>query len=261
MNAAARPLQRGYAGGVLRGRRVTRAALRLAGGTPTVGGMLALALAAALQVPPADSVAAPDTAAVVPVSQVLALELDPSHETWTGSLRAKLTVRRETRSFALRLTGPDPTQVELATEAGAVPLTFGRRGRDSLLIETMAPLVPGAATLTFTLAGAFAVSGPGLRRPDARHAIYERGAGNVVPQWPAETPVTPWRLSVRAPATSDVIASLPRATRSLQRDWSTWEFTSGGPVPADSLRVEVRPWVPHPVRRRGSAVNKRPRRR
>ena len=56
--------------------------------------MLAFALAAALQVLPAGPAGAPDTAAVVPGSQVLELELDPSRPTWTGSLRTRLTVRR-----------------------------------------------------------------------------------------------------------------------------------------------------------------------
>jgi hypothetical protein len=161
----------------------------------------------------------------------------------------------------LRLSGPDPSRVELATAAGAVPVAFGWRGGDSLLIEATAPVPPGPAALNLSFTGSFADSGPGLSRPDGRHVLLERGAVRVVPVWPAGTPDTPWRLLVHAPATCDVIASLPRATRSLQRDWGTWEFTSGRPYPADSLRVEVRPLVPRPMHKRTSATHRRPRRR
>ena len=144
--------------------------------------------------------------------------------------------------------------------AGGVPLAFGWHGQDTLVGETVEPLAPGTVSMSISFTGIFAASGPGLSRPDAQHVVLERGAALAVPQWPSGTPETPWRLSVHAPATCDVIASLPRATRSLQRDWGTWEFASGTPVPADSLRVEVRPPVPHAARKRGGTA-RRPRRR
>jgi hypothetical protein len=224
--------------------------------------MLAFALAAALQLLPAAPAGVPDTAAVVPGLQVLELELDPSRPSWNGSLRTRLTVRRETRRFAVRLAGPDPSRVEIVGPAGGVPLAFGWHGQDTLLVETVEPMAPGELTLSISYVGVFVASGPGLSRPDPLHVVLDHGAGRVVPQWPAGTPETPWRLSVHAPAACDVIASLPRATRSLQRDWGTWEFVSGAPVPPDSLRVEVRPLVPHPAKkakRRGGAT-RRPRR-
>jgi hypothetical protein len=225
--------------------------------------MLAFALAAALQLLPVAPAGAPDTGAVVPGLQVLELELDPSRPTWTASLRAKLTVRRETRRVVVRLAGPDPSRVEIVGPEGGVPLAFGWRGPDTLLVETVEPMAPGALTLSLSFVGSFVASGPGLSRPDPRRVVLAHGAVSVVPQWPAGTPDTPWRLAVHAPAACDVISSLPRATRSLQRDWGTWEFVSGGPVPADSLRIEVRPLVPHAAakaKRRGGAT-RRPRRR
>ena len=228
-----------------------------------MGGMLAFALAAALQFSPVATPGIPDTAAIVPGVQVLELELDPSRPSWTGSLRTKLTVRRATRHLAFRLSGPDPSRVELVGPAGGVPLSFGWQGRDTLLVETAEPLSPGTMTLSVSYTGVFAASGPGLSRPDARHVVLEHGAGRAAPQWPDGTPETPWRLSVHAPAACDVISNLPRATRSLQRDWGTWEFTSGAPVPADSLRVEVRPLVPHATKqaKNHGGATRRPRRR
>ncbi len=250
-----RPLESGTLESTLESPRCAAPRMRA-----NVAGMLALALAAAMQFLPVAAAGIPDTAAIVPGPQVLELELDPSRPTWNGNLRARLSVRRETRRFELRLVGPNPNRVEIVGPTGRVPLAFGWYGRDTLLVETVEPLAPGSVTFSVSFTGVFAISGPGLSRPDARHAVLERGAGRVVPLWPTGTPETPWRLQVHAPAMYDVIADLPRATRSLQRDWGTWEFASGTPVPADSLRVEVRPLVPHAAKKRGGAT-RRPRRR
>jgi hypothetical protein len=149
----------------------------------------------------------------------------------------------------------------MAVAAGSVPLVFGWRGRDTLLIETAEPLAPGPAAINVSYTGDWRAAAPGIARPDDRHASLERGAGIAIPAWSAGTPDTPWRVTVHTPATMEAVSGLPRATRSLQRDKAAWEFVAATATNADSLRVEVRPLTPHPAaKRQGGATHRRRRR-
>ena len=177
---------------------------------------------------------------MIPLRQELQLELVPGRDTWSGSLRATLQVRRATRRFFLLLAGGDPSRVELAGPHGAVPLTYGWRGRDTLLVETAAPLAPGPLGMNVAWLGSFAAASRGPRTVGRGAIVMAPGAGGGIPLWPGVAPATSWRLTVRAPDSCTVRSNLARLAGSRQGSWRTWEFASRRPLPADSIAFQLR---------------------
>jgi len=202
---------------------------------------LALALVATLLAVPGPALTSrpADTLAVVPRRFVLDLVIDPASATWTGSLRGWLTVRRPVRAFVLRFANPTTSRVEMNQLAGATPLAFGTRGRDSLLVVTDRPMVAGPAGLNVGWVAAFADTGRGAVRTGRGAVAIVRGAGTAYPAFPRAAPAAAWTVDVHVPAGSRVRANLPSAGITRQLGWRTWEFVSRGPLDPDSLRISV----------------------
>lgn len=206
-----------------------------------VRGMLALALALAAShfAAPAAPAAAADTAAIVTRRQVLDVTVDPAAPRWTASVRAWLTVRRPVRRFALVLDGPVIERVEMNQRDGAVPTTFGPPVDGLLTIEADRPLVPGPAGLNVAVLGPWSGADRGFRRRAAGRFTLEHGAGSVIPDWPAGTAPPAWSVDVHVPAGCTVRSNLAHTETSRQGTWRAWTFVSRGPLPADSIRIEV----------------------
>ncbi|HTR96490.1 MAG TPA: hypothetical protein VMH61_01190, partial [Candidatus Acidoferrales bacterium] len=83
----------------------------------------------------AGSAAGADTAAFGPTFEAIDLAIDPRTETWSGSLEADVSVRREARRMLLRLAGPVVNRVSLSDSSGRISTVFAQRGAELLLIE------------------------------------------------------------------------------------------------------------------------------
>lgn len=190
----------------------------------------------------ANAVAAPSPGEVSlrPVEQRLELELDPGALTWSGSLLASVQVDGTGRRFALRLSGPAVSRVEMTDERGHVELAWGLDERGRLLVEAARPFAPGPASLNVAFHGEWRTSGPGVARDSARTLAWlERGAGAAFPDWPQPS-ATRWQLLVHAPRGFEVRASGRRTGIDGARGWRTWNFRTARAAPGDSLRVTVR---------------------
>jgi hypothetical protein len=207
--------------------------------------MLALVLAAAMRL---SSVAAttPDTGAVGVVVQTLQLELDPDADRWNGSLQARLVVMRPVRVLAWTLAGPVVSRVEISDTAGRVELLHGQREPGRLLVEARRPLARGPAALAIAFDGTVGPGPAGMVRTGPGHVELARAAGAAFPAWPPGTSPSRWRVVVHAPEDCTVRCPLPPAGMTRQGAWRTWAFASRAPLPADSLRLEVRRAPPAP---------------
>ncbi len=202
-----------------------------------------------LLIPILAALSAPTTAteasrvALVPVEQRLELQIDPAAPAWSGSLLAKLDVQGTTRRFELRLGRASVSRVELSDSTGRVRLSWGVRPDGRLLVETARAPRPGTAWLNVAFEGSWSPP-PGIGRDSLRAiARLAGGAGLDLPEWPGR-PATPWTLFVHAPAACEVRASGRRTGIDENPPWRTWNFRVARPLPADSLRVTVRPRSP-----------------
>jgi hypothetical protein len=201
--------------------------------------MLALALAVTTSLS-SRALTPADTSAIVARRLSLDLSIDPSQQSWGGSTRGWLTVRRPIRGFQLRFGGPTVSRIEMNQLSGVVRLQWSTPRHDSLVVFTERGLAPGPAGLDVACVGAILERGPGLSRR-AGAVVLEHAAGCVVPAWPPGAPLPAMALDVHVPAGCTVRANLPLVERSRQGGWRTWSFASAGRMDPDSLRIEVRP--------------------
>ena len=179
-------------------------------------------------------------------SQTVVLELHPQRDRYRGATEIFVTLSEPTRRIALESRGLEPSRIELVDRAGRVDLVWGERPAGTLLLEARRDSAAGPLCIRVAFDGAYPDSAPGLvrtgRGPRARlRSAFALGGASAA--FPCMTGVgaQAWSLTIEVPATHALRTNLWRQRTGYAPGVRTSVFRSRSPLPADSLRIEVRP--------------------
>ena len=223
----------------------------------------ALALLACLAAPCAQHVAAQgrfdfDTApgnlpkTVVPVRYVLALDLDPARDGFTGRADIVIDVRQPVQAVVLHARHLTASRTELTHDGRTRSLRVGPGPIEqswALAPTDAMPIAPGRYTLHIEYSGNVNRSGNGLYRADyvtdgkpgrtlatQLESVYAR---DVFPSFDEPAFRAVFELSVRAPRGLEVVSNMPRAASRPDGGGTLHRFQPTPPMPSYLLAVSV----------------------
>ena len=151
---------------------------------------------------------------VVPVSQSIALELDPRQPSYTGSVDIVLEVRKPLRSFRFHAEALDLLQLYLTRpESSSRPIRLKAEAKDGALVEGAAEqeIPKGRHTLHIDFKNNFDTRANGLYRLKVQGTWYAFTqfeaieAREAFPCWDEPAFKIPYRMTVTVPVTDAAI--------------------------------------------------------
>ncbi len=215
------------------------------------GGLLALAARAAEAVDPLRL-----GHNVEPLAQAVQLELDPSREDYSGRVLIDLVAHAGFQSFRLHAEGPAFTAATLTDPDGhattlAAELTDKELGLVTL--RAPAPLAAGNYRLAIDFTARYQRDGLGLYKTVSRGDSYlftqfeDRHARKAYPCWDEPEFKINWQLTLKVPATLEVITNSSPALEQRAGGWKTVTFGRTPPMPAYLVAIAVGPFDLVPV--------------
>ena len=195
----------------------------------------------------------PDTAR--PIRYDLALQVDPTHEHYSGTVRIQVAVARPTRGIVLHGRGLNIQHASLTPEGGtAIPATAtfrqstGGRGEPEELVLSFEQDVPaGNGTVEIAFEREFERALRGLYRVHAGNDWYAftqmepNDARRAFPCFDEPSFKVPWAVSVTIPHGDTAISNMPESSRS-EGDATTVHFAPTLPTPSYLVALAVGPF-------------------
>jgi alanyl aminopeptidase len=193
---------------------------------------------------------------VRPVSQAIALDLDPRNADYTGSIDAVLDVVKPVRSFAFHAEAIDLLTLTLTGEgipSKPIPLVFAPSGDDQVTATAAKSISKGRYTLHIDFKNNFDTEAKGLYRlrvGDAWYAFTQFeavDAREAFPCWDEPSFKIPYRMTLTVPAEHTAIANT-EPDRVFEKDGKrTTVFKTTRPLPSYLVAVAVGPFDIVPV--------------
>jgi alanyl aminopeptidase len=193
---------------------------------------------------------------VRPVSQAIALDLDPRNADYTGSIDAVLDVAKSVRSFTFHSEAIDLLTLTLTGEGTAstpIPLVFAPSGDDQITASAAKPIPKGRYTLHIDFKNNFDTEAKGLYRlkvGDAWYAFTQFeaiDAREAFPCWDEPSFKIPYRMTLTVPADQIAIANT-EVDHAVEKDGKrTTVFKPTRPLPSYLLAVAAGPFELVPI--------------
>jgi alanyl aminopeptidase len=193
---------------------------------------------------------------VRPVSQAIALDLDPRNPGYTGSIDAVLDVVKPVRSFTFHAEAIDLLSLTLAGEGTAsnpIPLVFAPSGDEQVTASAAKPIPKGRYTLHIDFKNNFDTEAKGLYRlkvGDAWYAFTQFeavDAREAFPCWDEPSFKIPYRMTLTVPAGQIAIANT-EVDHAVEKDRKrTTVFKPTRPLPSYLLAVAAGPFELVPI--------------
>ena len=183
---------------------------------------------------------------VVPVTQSVALELDPRSDTFRGAVDVELDVQRPTRTF--RFHAQDLSIVSLRLSRGQAPIdaVYTAGEGNTVLVRTGQRLAPGRHMLQVTFDNKFNRQAVGLYKMVARDSepylftqFQAIDARRAFPVWDEPGFKIPYQLTVTIPAQYDAVSNTPVGSESATEGKKTIHFARTKPLPSYLLALAV----------------------
>jgi alanyl aminopeptidase len=191
---------------------------------------------------------------VVPLEQEVRLDLDPARNDFTGSIVARLEVRKPSKAIRLHSNGP---VLRSATLRGAavdpVALVPSAEGEDVLVLTAEHPIEPGRYVLEISFTNAFNTKADSLYRVIAGDEPYlftqfeDTSAREAFPCWDEPSFKIPWKLTLLVPTELLALANTPIESESVSGATRTIVFKKTPPLPSYLVALAVGPFETVPV--------------
>ncbi|HYC88382.1 MAG TPA: M1 family aminopeptidase [Thermoanaerobaculia bacterium] len=183
---------------------------------------------------------------VRPVTQSIALELDPRLDTFRGSVEVELNVQRPARTFNFH--AQDLSIVSLRLSRGARPIdaVYTAGEGDTVIVRPGERLQPGRHTLHVTFNNQYNRQAVGLYKMATRDGepylftqLEAIDARRAFPIWDEPRFKIPYQLSVTIPAQYDAVSNTPVTSESTAGETKTIHFARTKPLPSYLLALAV----------------------
>ncbi|HYO79061.1 MAG TPA: M1 family metallopeptidase, partial [Thermoanaerobaculia bacterium] len=178
---------------------------------------------------------------VVPLSQGIALRLDPRLERYAGITTILLDVKKSAPSFSLHAEGMNIESVAI----DGVVATFAAGPEQTLVITPAAPLAAGQATLRISFDNDYDRTAVGLYKMTSGDEPYvftqfqAIDARKAFPCFDEPSFKIPYQLTAVIPAQYDALFNTPVEKESADNEWKTIRFATTRPLPSYLLAMAV----------------------
>ena len=183
---------------------------------------------------------------VVPVTQSIAVHVDPRLDTFRGSVDVELDVKRPARAF--RFHAQDLSIVSLSLRKGDRPIDAVYKAGEQSVVEVTAGelLKPGRYSLTVGFNNRFNRQAVGLYKmvtKDGEPYLFTQfeaiDARRAFPIWDEPQFKIPYQLTVTIPAQYDAVSNTPVESASAGGETKTIRFARTKPLPSYLLALAV----------------------
>ncbi len=194
---------------------------------------------------------------VEPLSEAVALTVDPAKDDFYGTVRINVVVHSAVSSFRLHALGPIISAATLAATAdNPIALTVATADAKIGLITLTAPspLAPGSYTLNLTFTNRFTRDGLGLYKTISRGDSYlftqfeDEDARRAFPCFDEPSFKIPWQVTLTVPNALEAVANSAVALQTPSGDAAkTLAFGRTPPMPSYLVAFAVGPFEFTPV--------------
>ncbi len=184
---------------------------------------------------------------VVPTAYRLALDIDPSKETFLGTTEIDITVKAQTPGIIVHAEDLKMSNAVLVTGDVEVPAELQPGENNGLGLSFLAPVAPGKHTLKFTYTAGLDEVPTGLYRVNEADAWYAftqfepLEARQAFPSFDEPKFKTPFDVTIRVPAGQLAFANTPEVSRETVGDRDVFTFATSKPLPTYLVAFAVGP--------------------
>lgn len=183
---------------------------------------------------------------VVPITQSIALNVDPRSDTFAGSVDVALEVRKPTSEIRFHAVDLKITSLKLTKDGKAIETTYAPADGDITLVTTKTPLAPGSYSLAIEYTDVFNRQAVGLYKmttKDGEPYLFSQfeaiDARRAFPCWDEPGVKIPYQLTVHVPSQYDAVSNTPIAEVLEAGETKTIRFARTKPLPSYLLALAV----------------------
>lgn len=187
--------------------------------------------------------------AVKPLRQVVELSLDPSVETYSGTIEVELEIRRPTNVVWLNATSLSITEASLGRPDALRPARVVAGGDDFVGFSPASPLTAGPARLRASFEGTASRrdnEGIFTMKEEGTWYLFTQfeplGARRAFPCFDEPSYKIPWQLTLRVPSGLVALSNAPAVSTTAEGDRDVVRFASTRPLPSYLVAVAVGPF-------------------
>lgn len=190
---------------------------------------------------------------VVPLSQRIALSLDPDQDVYYGSQSTEIKVNEPTTTFRLHARDLGIINMQIKGNGVNEVVTHLEGEKGTLTIETTTLLVPGTYSLLTTFTNSYSRQGTGIYKVEheGRNYLFTQMepeyAREAFPCWDAPEFKVPWELQLMIPPDLTAFANTPIKSERLLGGMKEVVFEQTKPMPSYLVALAVGDFESIPV--------------
>jgi alanyl aminopeptidase len=183
--------------------------------------------------------------AVAPVSERVALEIDPDRPGYRGSVEIELRVAEPTSEFRFDAQGLRLDRARLEGPGGSVALAVSEKDEGLVVARAERTLDPGRYALSISFSGTLGTRAVGLYRVAAggEHYAFTQfeaaDARRAFPCWDEPEYKIPFRIELSIPRGMDAVGNTPVEKSEDRGRWKRVVFARTKPLPSYLLAIAV----------------------
>ncbi len=176
------------------------------------------------------------------------LTLDPAKDSFSGSVRISLAIRKPFTVLWLNASKIEIESAELNTRAGRRQAQTIPGGDDFVGLDFDAPVPAGTGELTINYRAVLREAGTGVFRAQDKGERYlltqfeSTDARDAFPCFDEPSYKTPWQLTLRIPAADRAVSNTPVESEAAKGTTRTIVFKETKPLPSYLVAFAVGPW-------------------
>lgn len=182
---------------------------------------------------------------VKPLSQLIALTLDPDKDTYYGSVDIKIELTNAMNEFRFHGRDLSILKVEIKADEMEKPLAFTEGEKGTITATAPSPLDPGIYSLRISFTNDFSRQGTGIYKVEyeGRNYLYTQMepeyARDSFPCWDAPEFKIPWALQLMVPSNYTAYANTPVQKERAVAGMKEVVFEQSKPMPSYLLALAV----------------------
>ena len=192
-------------------------------------------------------------ATIRPLSQTLALRMDPAQEQYSGSTTISIEVQETAEAIRLHAEELDIRALRLSAAGVELPVSYELGEHALLRIAGDGPFAPGAYELAIEFENDFNTDGVGIYRSEleGNHYVFSQfeatDAREAFPCFDEPGFKFPWQLTISAPDNMMTVTNTPEESVTSEAGWTTTVYAATPELPSYLVAVAVGPFDTVPV--------------
>lgn len=182
---------------------------------------------------------------VEPLSQLMALSLDPDKDSYYGSVETKIRIHESMRSFRFHGRDLGILKISIKSKTSVEQLTFIEGEKGTITATAQHPLDPGFYSLKIAFTNKFGRQGTGIYKVEYEGNNYlftqmePEYARDSFPCWDAPEFKIPWELQLIIPSNHVAYANAPVKTERMAAPFKEVVFEQTNPMPSYLVALAV----------------------